>query len=99
MFVNELNYDYEIIKNAKLYTFNPVFSYKGKVITCETYRYDTMDGLKDFLKDKQYVLYCIQQCVTTGIPNPEPNEFVPFLERPKATYVFRGAILDEQQTN
>ena len=24
LFVNELNYDYEIIKNAKLYTFNPL---------------------------------------------------------------------------
>ena len=96
-FIEDLNFDYEIVKNAKLYALNSVFSYKGKSVVCATYKYDRMEDLKEFLKDKQYVLYCIHNYVTGGMLKTEPNSFLPFVEGkgPKLKFVFRGVILEE----
>lgn len=95
-------FDYEIIKNAEAFAFGPVFSYNGKTEACSSITYDSLEELKDFLKGKKYIVYCICfQVVTelidkTDIKNLNITSEIPFYsvgKNPKLRILFRGHIL------
>ena len=91
--VNDLNFDYEIIKNAKAYLLGPVFSYKGKVDAASSLTHPTLAELKAALEGRQYLLYMLLTNVKTGKFNAETFTMEP-LDEPEISYIFRGCILE-----
>ena len=96
-------FDYEIIKNAEAFALGPVFSYNGKTEACSSIIYDSLEELKDFLKGKKYIMYCICfQVVTapidkTDFKNLDITSEIPFYsigKNPKLRILFRGHILE-----
>ena len=95
-------FDYEIIKNAEAFALGPVFSYNGKTEACSSIACDSLEELKDFLKGKKYIVYCICfQVVTepidkTDVKNLNITSEIPFNsigKNPKLRILFRGHIL------
>jgi hypothetical protein len=96
-------FDYEIIKNAEAFALGPVFSCNGKTEACSSIKYDSLKELKDFLKGKKYIMYCICfQVVTelidkTDVKNLNIASEMPFYsigKNPKLRILFRGHILE-----
>ena len=93
------NFDYEIINNASGYITAPVFKYKTKVEASESRMFKTLQEMRDFLKDKKYLLYVVivsnkaerVGTVDNGMYTIIPNR--PLYGTPEITYTFRGHIL------
>lgn len=93
------NFDYEIINNASGYITSPVFIYKTKTEASESSKFNSLQEMKDFLKDKKYLLYMVivsikAQMVGTadnGMYTIIPNR--PLFGTPEIRYTFRGHIL------
>ena len=101
--VSEYIFDYEIIKNAEAFALGPVFSCNGKTEACSSIACDSLEELKDFLKGKKYIVYCICfQVVTepidkTDVKNLNITSEIPFNsigKNPKLRILFRGHILE-----
>ena len=58
-----LNFDYEIIKNASGYILGPVYKYNGKAECAAGFIFSSLKEMKDYLKDKKYLLYHILICI------------------------------------
>jgi hypothetical protein len=90
---SSLNFDYETIKGASGYITNPVFKHNGKVEAASIKTFTTMQDLRDYLKDKHYLLYMIISSVKTK--GCESDSFVPYrLDNTEMKYTFRGHILN-----
>ena len=96
-------FDYEIIKNAEAFALGLVFCYNGKTEACSSITCDSLEELKDFLKGKKYIMYCICfQVVTapidkTDFKNLDITSEIPFYsvgKNPKLRILFRGHILE-----
>lgn len=93
------NFDCEIVNNASGYITAPVFTYKTKAEAAEAIIFNSLQEMKDFLKDKKYLLYMIvvsikAQMVGTadnGMYTIIPNR--PLFGTPEIRYTFRGHIL------
>ena len=93
------NFDYEIINNASGYITSPVFIYKTKVEASESRMFKTLQEIRDFLKDKKYLLYMVIVSnaaerfgtVDNGMYTIIPNR--PLYGTPEIRYTFRGHIL------
>lgn len=85
--------DYTIVKNAKAFALAPVFSYMGKVEACSASNYNSLKDLKDYLKNKKYLLYYIIASVKAAELDKESFTLKP-LDAPELKYTFRGHILD-----
>lgn len=95
-------FDCEIIKNAEAFSLRPVFCYNGKTEACSSIAYDSLEELKDFLKGKKYIVYCICfQVVTEPIDKTDVKNlnitseifFNSIGKNPKLRILFRGHIL------
>ena len=94
------NFDCEIVNNASGYITAPVFKYKTKAEAAEAIIFNSLQEMKDFLKDKKYLLYMIvvsikAQMVGTvdnGMYTIIPNR--PLFGTPEIRYTFRGHILE-----
>jgi hypothetical protein len=102
--------DYTIVGNAKAFALAPVFSYMGKVETTGTRLFDSLKELKEFLKNKNYILYVVHCMAVYRSDNPIENNTNPFdpivskdhtiafetitKKPPEIKYTFRGVILD-----
>jgi hypothetical protein len=95
------NFDCEIINNASGYITAPVFTYKTMVKASEAIMFKSLQEMKDFLKDKKYLLYMIIVSITAervgtidnGMYTIIPNR--PLYGTPDIRYVFRGHILND----
>ena len=95
------NFDYEIINNASGYITSPVFTYKTKVEASESRMFKTLQEMRDFLKDKKYLLYMVivsnaaerVGTVDNGMYTIIPNR--PLFGTPEIRYTFRGHILND----
>ena len=93
------NFDCEIVDNASGYITAPVFKYKTKAEAATFIIFNSLHELKDFLKDKKYLLYMVivsikSQMVGTadnGMYTIIPNR--PLFGTPEIRYTFRGHIL------
>ena len=93
------NFDCEIVNNASGYITAPVFKYKTKAEAATFAIFNSLQEMKDFLKDKKYLLYMIvvsikAQMVGTadnGMYTIIPNR--PLFGTPEIRYTFRGHIL------
>lgn len=93
------NFDYEIINNASGYITSPVFTYKTKAEASESRKFNSLQEMKDFLKDKKYLLHMIivsikavrVGTVDNGLYTVIPNG--PLFGTPEIKYTFRGHIL------
>ena len=94
------NFDCEIINNASGYITAPVFKYNTKVEASASIIFNSLQEMKNFLKDKKYLLYMIivsikAQMVGTadnGMYTIIPNR--PLFGTPEIRYTFRGHILE-----
>ena len=94
------NFDCEIVNNASGYITAPVFKYNTKVEASASIIFNSLQELKDFLKDKKYLLYMVivsikAQMVGTvdnGMYTIIPNR--PLFGTPEIRYTFRGHILE-----
>jgi len=102
--------DYTIVKNAKAFALAPVFSYEGKVETPGTMLFDSLKEMKEFLKNKNYILYVVHCMAVYKSDNPIEHNFNPFdpivtkdhnitfetitKKPPEIKYTFRGVILE-----
>jgi Asp-tRNA(Asn)/Glu-tRNA(Gln) amidotransferase B subunit len=84
--------DYLIIKNATKFMTGPVVCYQGKAIEAQTIKFETIKELRDFLKDKQYLLYVIvahASVIYDELLAPNTKSI-----GAKISYLFRGHILE-----
>lgn len=89
----DFNFDYETVKEASGYITAPVFKYKTKAEVASNKTFKTMQDLREYLKDKKYLLYMIIVSVKTKGCNSA--SFVPYrLDNPELRYTFRGHILE-----
>ena len=95
------NFDCEIINNASGYITAPVFKYKNKV-EAATYRiFNSLQEMKDFLKDKKYLLYMIVVSIKAQMVETADNGMYiiipnrPLFGTPEIRYTFRGHILND----
>lgn len=94
------NFDYDIINNASGYITAPVFTYKTKVEAATSIIFNSLQEMKDFLKDKKYLLYMIIVSIKAervgtadnGMYTIIPNR--PLYGTPEIRYTFRGHILE-----
>lgn len=94
------SFDCEIVNNASGYITAPVFTYKTKVEAAEAKMFKSLQEMKDFLKDKKYLLYMIIVSITAqrvgtvdnGMYTIIPNR--PLFGTPEIRYIFRGHILE-----
>ena len=94
---NQYVMDYLIIKNATKFMTGPVACYQGKAIEAQTIKFETMKELKDFLKDKQYLLYVVVAHASVTHEEVEwTKTIVPTAKTigAKISYHFRGHILE-----
>lgn len=101
---NHSNYHYsfdcEIVNNASGYITAPVFTYKTKVEASASVKFNSLQEMKDFLKDKKYLLYMVivsiaaerVGTVDNGMYTIIPNR--PLYGTPEIRYTFRGHILE-----
>ena len=93
------NFDCEIVNNASGYITAPVFTYKTKVEASVSVMFKSLQEMKDFLKDKKYLLYMIIVSIKAervgtfdnGMYTIFPNR--PLFGTPEIRYTFRGHIL------
>jgi hypothetical protein len=87
------NFDYEIIKQASGYITTPVFKHNGILNTSSFKSSKTLQGIKDYLKGKKYLLFMVVSSIQTrGVVGD--NSFKQYtLDQPEMRYVFRGHIL------
>jgi len=88
-----LNFDYEIIKNASGYILGPVFKYNGKVEAAGSIVFSSLQEMKNYLKDKKYLLYDIFVFIKSYEIDSETLK-LKTLETPIIVYTFRGHILE-----
>ena len=82
--------DYTIVKNAKAFALAPVFSYRGKVCAAESKTFKSLNEIKEFLKNRNYILYMIQ-CIMVSFVQ---EDLTPDLSKAsEIRYTFRGHIL------
>ena len=94
------NFDYEIINNASGYITAAVFTYKTKAEASASMMFKSLQEMKDFLKDKKYLLYMTLASIAAervgivdnGIYTIIPNR--PLFGTPEIRYIFRGHILE-----
>ena len=83
--------DYTIVKNAKAFALAPVFSYKGKVETAGTRIFGSLKEMKEFLKDKNYILYVIRRIMVGFVQ----EDLTPDISKAsEVRFTFRGHILE-----
>jgi len=83
--------DYTIVKNAKAFALAPVFSYRGKVCAAESKTFKSLNEIKEFLKNRNYILYMIQ-CITVSFVQ---EDLTPDLSKAsEIRFTFRGHILE-----
>jgi hypothetical protein len=87
------NFDYEIIKQASGYITAPAFKHNGILNTTSSKISKNLQGIKDYLKDKKYLLFMVVSSIQTrGVVGD--NSFEQYtLDKPEMRYVFRGHIL------
>jgi len=87
------NFDYEIVKQASGYITTPVFKHNGILNKASFKSSKNLQGIKDYLKDKKYLLFMIVSFIQTkGVVGD--NSFEQYtLDEPEMRYVFRGHIL------
>ena len=89
---SDFNFDYEAVKEASGYITAPVFIYKTKAEAVSNKTFKTMQDLKEYLKDKKYLLYMIVVSVKTK--GCDSASVVPYrLDKPELRYTFRGHIV------
>lgn len=82
--------DYTIVKNAKAFALAPVFSYMGKVYAVESRLFKSLNELKEFLKNKNYILYVVHCIVVSFVQ----EDLTPDMSKAsEIRYTFRGHIL------
>ena len=82
--------DYTIVKNAKAFALAPVFSYMGKVYATESNVFKSLNELKEFLKNKNYILYVVH-CIMVSFVQ---EDLTPDLSKAsEIRFTFRGHIL------
>ena len=94
------NFDCEIVNNASGYITAPVFKYNTKVEASASIIFNSLQEMKDFLKDKKYLLYMVivsikaerVGTVYNGMYTIIPNR--PLFWTPEIRYTFRGHILE-----
>ena len=103
--------DYTIVKNAKAFALAPVFSYMGKAEATGTRLFDSLKEMKEFLKNKNYILYVVHSMAVYRSDNPIEHNFNPIdpivtkdhtitfetitKKPPEIKYTFRGHILND----
>ena len=93
------NFDCEIINNASGYITAPVFIYKTKAEATASRIFNSLQEMKDFLKDKKYLLYMIIVSIKAGRVGTVDNGMYtiipnrPLFGTPEIRYTFRGHIL------
>lgn len=87
-------YDYELITNAKAFMTGPVCMYDKKTHAAETVRMNSLKELKDYLKDKAYILYYAFTLIRTHKFKSDSFE-LERLETPEVDFLFRGVILNK----
>lgn len=95
--VNHYVMDYLIIMNALKFMTGPVACYQGKAIEAQTIKFETMKELRDFLKDKQYLLYVIVAHASVTYEEVEwTKTMAPNAKTigARISYLFRGHILE-----
>ena len=88
------NFDYEIVKQASGYITTPVFKHNGILNTASFKSSKNLQGIKDYLKGKKYLLFMIVSFIQTrGVVGD--NSFKQYtLDEPEMRYVFRGHIYE-----
>jgi hypothetical protein len=92
----EAIFEEEIIKNAIGYALGPVVLYNKKVYEMFSRKAESLEQIKEFLKDRKYILYLI--FLKTFDYEIESSESFKTkkLETPFQFYIFRGCFLDEE---
>jgi hypothetical protein len=89
---NEYICDYTIVKNAKAFALGPVFSYMGKACATESKVFKSLNELKEFLKNKNYILYVVHRLVVSFVQ----EDLTPDISKAsEIRYTFRGHILND----
>ena len=88
------NFDWEIVKQASGYITTPVFKHNGVLNTASFKISKNLQGIKDYLKGKKYLLFMVVSSIQTrGVVGD--NSFEQYtLDKPEMRYVFRGHILN-----
>jgi len=95
------NFDCEIINNASGYIIAPVFKYKTKVEAATCIVFNSLQEMKDFLKDKKYLLYMVIVSIKAHmVETTDSGMFIiipnrPLYGTPEIKYTFRGHILND----
>jgi hypothetical protein len=93
------NFDCEIVNNASGYITAPVFTYKTKVEAATSIIFNSLQELKDYLKNKQYLLYMVIVSIKAHMVGTADNGMYtiipnrPLCGTPEIKYTFRGHIL------
>jgi len=93
------NFDCEIVNNASGYITAPVFKYKTKAEAAASIIFNSLQEMKDFLKDKKYLLYMIIVSIKAHMVETADNGMFiiipnrPLYGTPEIKYTFRGHIL------
>ncbi len=83
--------DYTIVKNATAFALAPVFSYMGKVYATESKFFTSLKELKEFLENKNYILYVVH-CVIGSVVQEDLTPDIPKVS--EIRFIFRGHILE-----
>lgn len=88
-------YDYDLITNSTAFMLGPICLYDKKVHEAGTFRCDSLNELKEYLKDKQYLLYYAY--VRYGVVSVTDSTTFELKqsETSKASFYFRGSILSK----
>jgi hypothetical protein len=95
------NFDCEIVNNASGYIIAPVFTYKTKVEASSSMIFNSLQEMKDFLKDKKYLLYMIVASIKAQMVGTADNGMYTIIPNrqlfgtPEIKYTFRGHILND----
>lgn len=83
--------DYTIVKDAKAFALASVFSYMGKVEATGTRVFGSLKEMREFLKDKNYILYVVLRTVVSFVQ----EDLTPDVSKAsEVRYTFRGHILE-----
>ena len=89
----EVIFDDEIIKNATGFALGPVIRYNKKLYSIVLHKANSLEKIKETLKDKKYILYLIFHRINEYEVDDKTFTFKK-LETPQQVYTFRGCFLN-----
>lgn len=84
--------DENIISKAKAFCSMPVILYDRITRAVETFRFNTLSEMRNFVNDKEFILYIMGISIKTGEVNDDTSA-IDYYDQAEIAYILRAVIL------